>query len=311
MAKYHCGNPICKGVILSDDTAWPLRCEKCNQQCYPENLRPGGRSVEGSYIRTSDGAFALPTAILMVEGPGGALIPFRYHPSTIAQTAKTEAKIPQGTKRGAILGPPRAEGASGDLPADASQQHEPVSTSLSPYYCGNPACHRPIPENSTRWPLRCNTCEFECYPEDAWQPTAVLLIEGTDGHLVQFSDSDSKLGTSPKKARGRASYYCGHSPCRRPIEGDGDHWPLRCARCGHDCYPRNLLRQATILLVEGSDGHLIPFRTGARLPDRPNQSPKASNSEQPVNRSPRRTVVSITIAILFAMAILSIYFLSR
>lgn len=81
MALYYCGNPICKGRINSDSVSWPLRCEKCNQQCYPENCQPGGMPDGGTHIRTRDHAFALPTTVLMVEGPRGMLVPFRCSPA--------------------------------------------------------------------------------------------------------------------------------------------------------------------------------------------------------------------------------------
>lgn len=94
MALYFCGNPICKGRIESDSVTWPLRCEKCNQQCYPENCQPGGLPDGGTSIRTRDHAFALPTAVLMVEGPRGLLVPFHYSPRREVPAPSRDAEPP-------------------------------------------------------------------------------------------------------------------------------------------------------------------------------------------------------------------------
>src|SRR5262245_54357670 len=94
MAQYYCGNPICKAPIVSDSTVWPLRCERCNQQCYPENCMPGGVTGEGSYIHTKDGVFGLPTAVLMVAGPGGQLVPFRHAPGPAKLHKREEQRRP-------------------------------------------------------------------------------------------------------------------------------------------------------------------------------------------------------------------------
>ncbi|MEP7119564.1 MAG: hypothetical protein ABJE95_01595 [Byssovorax sp.] len=99
MKQYYCGNPICKGSITSDSVDWPLRCEKCNQQCYPENRRPGGRSEDGSYTRTKDSAFALPTAILLAEGPDGGRVPFRDHPVSTPSSTRTAQRRPDTDAR--------------------------------------------------------------------------------------------------------------------------------------------------------------------------------------------------------------------
>jgi len=48
-------------------------------------------------MRTRDAVFALPTAVLMVEGPRGMLVPFRYAPPPSA-AARTSTEEPE-TKR--------------------------------------------------------------------------------------------------------------------------------------------------------------------------------------------------------------------
>ncbi len=78
MVEYFCGNPICKRTITTESTDWPLRCDHCNQQCYPENFQAAGSSSGNSSLLTQDDGFRLPGTLLMVRGPTGTLIPFRY-----------------------------------------------------------------------------------------------------------------------------------------------------------------------------------------------------------------------------------------
>lgn len=248
MPSYRCGNPICKGPIESDCTDWPLRCGRCNQQCYPENVHPDGPG--GSSIRTQDGAFGLPTTVLMIEGPSGSLVPFRWEPPPRPAPAEVsppepaqpwfcgscKKEIPNHGGRwpvdcpkcGAIGYPEnalvqRCVALVRDDAGVLSRLERAAAAGSAPCHCGNPVCKRPL--RGDGWPRRCEACGWDCCPDDAWRPAAALLTPGPEGKLVPVRSGKKKKKKSTAAAA--SGPFCASCTADSTPESPGTVFSLR------------------------------------------------------------------------------------